>query len=413
MKLILGCASTGARYTPRSHRSTGRSDFDAIMTGRRIVTTIRKLVEEAKALEAAGVRYYHYHARNPATREQTTDTGAYSALGTALRAHTPGLILSFGASRKGVEVLASVEHFGEACRALHALLPCNLGGAEFVTLQAAAELQVIKDAERQGLVKIDHHRSEVEFADHANRFQPSLVVEDLSLSAYSAFGGSNYGSTSSQVQFEFLKNLVQCRRIVGGHHEVEWVQLLRSYAMTRFCIEHDEIDLGETGQLNVTILFGFSPRLPFPSSYEEFKKTVRLAKSLEDIMRLKYGHGTVTVCTGAAVLPTHVAETVGPLDVSRDRGKIVGPLQRLAAYACQPDSEVDILRFGVEDTPFLVDDLLDIHATTNEEIGRSVSGYLERYEVECETAPEVVRERLLTNDRAIGIDGLTPHGVHL
>jgi hypothetical protein len=161
------------------------------------------------------------------------------------------------------------------------VLPLQFGGAEFITIQAAAELQIISDAEKQGIVSFNCGKRGGLFHTDVNVFSPSSMLTDLKLEVNSTFGGGNYGSTSSAMQFDYYKNIVLGRRISGGDHEVEWVQQDRSYAMTRFAIEHDEINLGETGKLSITILFGFSPKLPFPIEYSEFRQVVALAKSLE------------------------------------------------------------------------------------------------------------------------------------
>ncbi|MDV7809915.1 hypothetical protein R4J71_29355, partial [Pseudomonas aeruginosa] len=39
-----------------------------------------ELLDEARQLYEMGCRYYHYHARNPLTQEQTTDNDIYQAV---------------------------------------------------------------------------------------------------------------------------------------------------------------------------------------------------------------------------------------------------------------------------------------------------------------------------------------------
>jgi len=51
--------------------------LDAICTGAAIKTSLLQIEAEAKALYAMGCRYYHYHARNPGTREQCTNNDVY------------------------------------------------------------------------------------------------------------------------------------------------------------------------------------------------------------------------------------------------------------------------------------------------------------------------------------------------
>ncbi|MEU7693169.1 hypothetical protein [Microbispora hainanensis] len=147
------------------------------------------------------------------------------------------------------------------------------------------------------------------------------------------------------------------------------MQLVRSHAMTRYAIEHPELRLGASGQLNVILLFGFSPRLPFPQDYAEFRRVVTAAKSLEyDLAEpgVKKRHVTVTV--GAAVMPQHALQHVKELDVGPRRGTRMCALRRLAAYASQPDSQVDVLRVGMEDTPYAVDGRGQVRLSDNIEL---------------------------------------------
>ena len=83
--LILGCASTGAKFTPRNHAATGDRLLDSICTGATIRTAPGELLDEARQLYEMGCRYYHYHARNPLTQEQTTDNDIYQAVSRALQ----------------------------------------------------------------------------------------------------------------------------------------------------------------------------------------------------------------------------------------------------------------------------------------------------------------------------------------
>jgi hypothetical protein len=75
---------------------------------------------------------------------------------------------------------------------------------------------------------------------------------------------------------------------------------------------------------------------------------------------------------GAAVLPGQAKALSVPLDVGRDAGKIVGPLERLTAYSCMPGSGVDVLRFGLEDTPFFQGSKLEIRHATNLDLAEFV-----------------------------------------
>ncbi|MBE0834196.1 hypothetical protein IH718_26405, partial [Escherichia coli] len=112
-------------------------------------------------------------------------------------------------------------------------------------------------------------------------YQPSTALEKAELQTHSTSKGADYGVTSLMTQFQVYRNAIQARQKLGLFHEVEWVQHVRSYAMTRFAVEHPRLRLGGSGQLNVILLFGFSPRLPFPETYQQFRAVIESAKSLE------------------------------------------------------------------------------------------------------------------------------------
>ena len=147
--LILGCASTGAKFTPLNHAPTGDDLLDRICTGESIPTALDDVANEAADLYRMGCRYYHYHARNPITREQTTDNEVYQRVSRDVQRRCKDMLLSFGASRNGAEVQHNIREFGEWERVSQCALPLHLGGAHFVTIQAAIELQVICDVERK------------------------------------------------------------------------------------------------------------------------------------------------------------------------------------------------------------------------------------------------------------------------
>ncbi len=279
--LILGCASTGAKFTPRNHAATGDRLLDSICTGATIRTAPGELLDEARQLYEMGCRYYHYHARNPLTQEQTTDNDIYQAVSRALQNRFPDLMLSFGASRNGSEVQENIRRFGEWERVSHCAIPLHLGGAHFVTIQAAIELQVICELEKQRRkLDLDYASSPAFLADLRD-YQPSTALERAELQTHSTSKGADYGVTSPMTQFQVYRNAIQARQKLGLFHEVEWVQHVRSYAMTRFAVEHPRLRLGGSGQLNVILLFGFSPRLPFPETYQQFRAVIESAKSLE------------------------------------------------------------------------------------------------------------------------------------
>ncbi|MEU6862342.1 hypothetical protein ABZ924_03525 [Streptomyces sp. NPDC046876] len=391
--LILGCASTGAKFTPGNHRATGDVLLDQISTGTTIKNSPLALIAEAEALYGMGCRYYHYHARNPRTHEQSTSNDIYQQISRPLQRRCKEMLISFGASRNGPEVREAIARFGEWERISQSSLPLHLGGAHFVTIQAAVELQLMCEVERQyGDVGLDFVDSE-RFAKIVADYRPSDRLTTTSLETYSTSNGADYGRTSPLIQFEVYRSAVRARQQLGLFHEVEWVQFPRSYAMTRYAVEHPQIRLGGSGQLNVTLLFGFSPRLPFPRSYAEFKQVVDTARKLEyDLAEpgVKKRHVTVTV--GAAVLPEQAGQHVAPLDVGARRGRTACALRRLATYAAQPDSGVDVLRFGMEDTPYAVT-----------EAGGGDRGGLLRLADNCELA-EIVINELAVNGASVETD---------
>ncbi|MFH8789093.1 3-keto-5-aminohexanoate cleavage protein [Streptomyces roseoverticillatus] len=354
--LILGCASTGAKFTPGNHRATGDVLLDQISAGATIKNSPLSLIAEAEALYGMGCRYYHYHARNPKTHEQSTSNEIYQQISRSLQQRCNEMLISFGASRNGPEVRESIRRFGEWERISQSSIPLHLGGAHFVTAQAAVELQLMCEVERQyGDLSPDFIGSEG-FSGIVAEYQPSDRLTETSLETYSTRNGADYGRTSPLIQFEVYRNTIQARQRLGLFHEVEWVQFPRSYALTRYAVEHPQIRLGGSGQLNITLLFGFSPRLPFPKSYAEFKQVVDAARTLEyDLADPGVKKRHVTVSVGAAVLPEQADDHVALLDVGSRREQKACALRRLAAYAAQPGSGVDVFRFGMEDTPYAVD----------------------------------------------------------
>ncbi len=379
-QLIIGCAATGAKFTKHNHRSTGDPVLDHISTGASIKLTEFDAVQEAVTLYALGCRYYHYHARNPQTGEQSTDNAIYQRLSTAIqRSCNQNVRLSFGASRNGPEVRQSIAERGEWERVSQAALPLHLGGAHFVTMQAAVELQIICDLERRyGRARV-YSGNRDELAEMIAGYIASDNTVDAALATHSTDGGANYGRTSPAVQLATFAQAIQSRRQGGLFDEVEWVQRDRSAALTRFAIERSDLGLGSSGQLNITILFGFSPALPFPLRYSEFRDAVRAAKELEyDLADGNRRTRNVTVSVGAAVLPLHAKGLIGPLDVGPERGRIVTPVERLVQYAAQEDSEVNIVRVGMEDTPYEVTGDGTLQSTTNASLIKTVLCEMDR-----------------------------------
>lgn len=394
-RLIIGCASTGAKFTPANHRLTGDPILDTICTGATIKTSALATVAEAEALYGMGCRYYHYHARNPLSREQTTDNQVYQKISRGVQRRCTDMLLSFGASRNGVEVRERIAQYGEWERVSQCAMPVHLGGAHFVTIQAAVELQVICDLERQYRELDVGYIQSLDFLDAIRAHEPSAKELDAQLDTYSTTNGANYGMTSPKIQAEVYQNAVRARRRLNLFHEVEWVQFPRSYALTRYAIEHPAIRLGDSGQLNITLLFGFSPRLPFPERYEDFKRVVDAAKSLEyDLAEPGVRKRRVTVSVGAAVLPQQAGQHFRPLDVGPQRGLPTDALRRLAVYAAQPDSRVDVLRFGMEDTPYTVEADGTAHVADNVQLLGQILEQLEINGVGVETDPEAIFERM-------------------
>ena len=304
-RLILGSAVTGAKFTPRNHRPTRDAVIDAAASGLMIQHKMSDVVDEAKRLADMGARYWHYHARNPDTNEQTTDNAIYQHASQAVQDYDDSVAISFGASRNGGEVKSAIQEGGEWERVSQAALPLHMGGAHFVTTQAAVELQVIIDLERRLGRLSRHFVSSSEFDEAVDRYTPSQKVSEAALDTYSTSNGANYGSTSPATQMEVLSRSIAERNRLYLPHEIEWVQLDLSYAATRFSIQHPDIALGSSGQLNITLLFGFSPAFPFPTTYGEFLEAVNLAKSLEfDSNGIRRRH--VTISVGAAVIPQHL-----------------------------------------------------------------------------------------------------------
>ncbi len=365
-RLLLGCCMTGAKYTPLNHRLTQDRIVDAISSGDFVPTSPEEIALEAELLFDEGCRYIHIHARNPVTREQSCDRNLYSRYGRDLAARCDDLLLSYGASRNGVEILDQIGSGAEWDRIAHSTLSRAAGGADFVTLQAAAELQVACDLERQGYVSFDHDRGRFQVLKPLEHYQPSERKRKVRLSGGSdpVAKDADYGVSSAALQHALLRDVIDKRIALGLPLEVEWVQNARSHFLTWYVLNHMIGVQPRNARLNVTILFGFSPRLPIPLSYETFLQTVRNAQRVARALPDKR-HMNVTVTVGAAVLPRHATAFRQAMDVGPLQGEVLSPLDRILAYACQPDSGVDLVRVGLEDTPFLLDRSGTVIPTTN------------------------------------------------
>ncbi|MGY9049464.1 hypothetical protein P775_12550 [Puniceibacterium antarcticum] len=367
-QLMLGVAMTGAKFTPANHPDRGDPINDLISRGDLVPTSMEDLAAEMKAVHDMGVRYIHVHARNPLTREQTADPDIYRAIGRIAQQVAPGSLLSFGGSRNGREIHAAIERGGERARIAHAAMPLADGGADFVTAQAAIELQVCTDFERQGYVALDHTSGTVSVLKPLATYRPSAVAETVDLGVFSTAGGSSYGDSPATEQMNTLRWVIAQREKLVLPMEVEWVQRLRSRVLTDYLV--NVLESGrKIRRLNITVLFGFSEPLPFPSSYPEFRAVVAEARSIGEaraaICNAEIPPLDVTVAVGAAILPHHGARHLREIDVGPQTGRLAGPTERLAHWACQFDSGVDILRIGLEDAPFHLDSLGRVLPATN------------------------------------------------
>lgn len=391
--LILGCCSTGAKYTPRNHRLTGDAVLDRICTGVDIAVGEDEIAWEVEQLSDLGVRYYHYHARNFSTREQTTDNVVYARVGRLVQTLDPDMLISFGASRNGPEVMQRIADHGEWERVSHADLSLAEGGAHFITMQAAIELQIVCDLEHAtGRLTRDFIESDA-FLDAVDRYRPSTRMEDVTMETHSTANGNRYGQSSPAVQMEAYARAIAARRRLHLLDEIEWVQFVRSFAMSRMAIARRDLALAGADQLNITLLFGFSPKLPFPQTYGEFRNVVAAAKSLERDYPGGPKRRRVSITVGAAVLPHHAAGIASAMDVGPDAGIVVDPVRRLAGYAAQDDSEVDVLRVGMEDAPYLLGADGVVRPTNNVELCRYAADALDRCGASLILDPSHITER--------------------
>ncbi|HGM5802034.1 TPA: hypothetical protein ACKP5W_004733 [Pseudomonas aeruginosa] len=147
--------------------------------------------------------------------------------------------------------------------------------------------------------------------------------------------------------------------------------------------------------MNVILLFGFSPRLPFPETYQQFRAVIESAKSLEyDIGEPGVRKRKVSITVGAAVMPQHAAQHFRPLDVGPRAGTPLCAVRRLAAYAAQADSQVDVLRVGMEDTPYAVDDDGRVTLSDNCQLLRQALDELRANGAEAELDGERIFQRM-------------------
>ncbi len=207
-QLIIGCASTGAKFTPLNHRSTDNLHFDNICWGTDIPITRDEIQLELDLIYALGCRYYHYHARNPVTREQTTDNVVYQGISQLIQSRCPDTLISFGTSRNGKEVRDAINKFGEWERVSQCALPIHLGGAHLVTIQAAIELQIICQIERNTKHLCQKDIESIKFLETISSYNPSYKREKFAIETNSTSKGSNYGSSSPKVQFDTYRSAI-------------------------------------------------------------------------------------------------------------------------------------------------------------------------------------------------------------
>lgn len=391
-QLLFGIALTGAKISPGNHQGRGKV-IDGILRGDRIVTDFQGIQDEIATLHKMGIRYFHWHARNPETREQSCGDQIYQLFGKMVRSQFPEIVLSYGGSRNGPEIVEALRQEGEWVRLRHAALARNEGGADFVTIQAAAELAIIIDLERQGFLSFDQKSQDVVFHQPLSGYVASTEVETLAIKAHSTAGGANYGKSSATQQLEVFQRAIESRRKVNLPQEVEWTQLERSYSLTKVAVGHLNPGLSNTGRLNITILFGFSPKMPFPLTYTEFQHAVGLARSIESVSPRPLD---LSISVGAAVLPQQAGKLSTPLDVGPHRGEVVSPLERLIAYACQPDSDVDLIRCGLEDTPYLMGNG-EILPASNPEVAAFTLEKITKHGGQIITDPAQVRDFVKTS----------------
>lgn len=375
--VILGCCATGAKFTPINHKVTGNRIYDAICSGDLIPVDFDEIQIELARLIQSGCRYWHIHARNPSTREQSCDNELYYHYSTLAKRLNPHLLVSFGGSRNGPEIAERIRVKGEWDRISQIALSLDRGGAHFVTAQAAIELQIVCDLERQGFVEFNHNTGDFNLLRDIESYTPSGVVRKAGIEVNSTHNGGNYGQSSAKIQLELLQHCLVERSKLGLPFEVEWVQHARSRFLTWLLLHYFSKQKSVPKRLNITLLFGFSPRLPFPLSYEDFHRVVCHAKDIAT------GHPNqeqikVTVAVGAAILPQHSAKCTAFMDVGPLKGQLLTPIDRLIAYAVEPASNIDVIRVGLEDTPYVQDANYTLLPTTNIQLLQHSRALIER-----------------------------------
>jgi hypothetical protein len=377
-RIIAGIALTGNKYTPNNYKVTDNIINNTIFRGELVPCSVEEVIDQSKQLLELGILYNHIHARNPETREQFTNIQWYKDCSRGIQKNCPNMLISFGGSRNGNEVIDAVAKFGEFERLKHTSLKLIEGGSHFSTLHAAIELQIIVDMENKGFITFDSNNKPV-FQKPLQEYTPEIKLEKLDFGINTTEGGSNYGESSPNLQFEYIKKAVSERNKAGLLHEVEWAQKNRSFALTKFCCDHPEIKLGgQNNRINIAILFGLSPKLPFPQTYKEFKSVIDLAKSLEIDEITGEKIRTINITVGASVMPQHLKKNTLPLDIA-EVGKVISPLERLVCYSAQMDSSVNVVRTGLEDMPALLNKKGEPTPVTNIDLAKILVKSIKKY----------------------------------
>jgi hypothetical protein len=390
-KLVIGNAMTGAKFTPANHPRTQDENYNDINIGANIPVAIEEILAEAQLAYAAGCRYFHVHSRDPGTREQDVNQNWYKEVSRGIRSSCPGAIISFGSSRNGGQVHAAIDEKGGAegewKRSKQAGIALSDGGAHFQTVAAAVELSLIRDAEKR------YKLQRAELPPKGWDKEMGEAVECLSFEANPLTASrSDYGYSSPQIQYTNLKRTISARDKVGLGSEVEWTQFPDSKTLTEMAVRDMGLG-GKAKQLSIVILFGFSPKLPIPKTYEEFKKVVDAAKALEIDPVTGEKRLDITITVGAPVLPQNMKKNSMPLDKDIDPNQpVVGAIERITAYAAQADSGVDVLRSGMEDTPYMRGDNGGLLQTTNPKLVEFIAERAQHYGAQITTDAKEIAE---------------------
>ncbi|ORW98458.1 hypothetical protein AWC27_03440 [Mycobacterium szulgai] len=97
----------------------------------------------------------------------------------------------------------------------------------------------------------------------------------------------------------------------------------------------------------------------------------------------------------AAVLPQQARAQIRKLEFGKRKGQVAGPLERLACYAAQPDSAVDVVGSGrIADTPYLVTRDGDITLSDNFGLAYRLNAIVRSCGAVIITNPSTIRSRM-------------------